>query len=122
MSINDGEFDDLMPHTIKVTSKSAKDDFTYDTFDPATERFHKCLIDESQSVQRNANGVNLQSGLVAYVIAKPIGSSEPRDILASDKVEIVYPTVYAARVRPIASISRHFWVDGSLHNLEVKFT
>lgn len=117
-----GEFDSLMPHKIKVTSKSVKDDFTYDVWDLETERTYACLIDESTSIQQNADGVTLGIGIVAYVDAIPIGKIEPENILDSDKVDIILPVMFSTRWRPIVSIARHFWIDGKLDNLEVKLS
>lgn len=115
------EFEDVMPHVVKVTSKSTKDDFGYEGWDTATARSYRCLIDENQSVQRNSEGVNLSMGLVAYVLAIPIDKTEPQDILMTDKVEIVLPKEYS-RIRPLTSIARHWWTDGKLDNLELKFS
>lgn len=116
-----GEWSDLAPHRVRVTSKGSKDDFSYDTFDPATERIYECLIDENESVQKSAAGVNLQSGLVAYVLAVPLGEKEPQDILLSDKAEILVPAQFS-RLRPLAGVSRHFEQNGKLHNLELKWS
>lgn len=122
MSDTASEWSAMMPHRIQVTSKSTKDDFTYDSWDASTIRTYMCLIDESDTIQRTAGGVNLNIGLTAYVLAIPVGLLVPYNILASDKVEILLPTIYASRLRPIVSISRHFWVDGSLDNLEVRLS
>lgn len=116
------EFLELMPHIIKVTSKSLKDDFSYNAFDLKTVRTYRCLVDENDNIQKTPDGVTLGIGITAYANAIPIGETEARDILPTDKVEVVLPVQYATRLRPVKSISRHWWIDGTLHNMEVRLS
>lgn len=113
------EFAEMCPHRIRVTSKAAKDDFTYDSWDAASERTYMCLVDESDTIQRDNSGVTLRVGLTAYALAIPINETEPHDIMATDKVEILSPTNYSSRTRPVVSLARHYWVTGELHNITV---
>jgi len=120
MSMGADEFLDLMPNEIQVTSKSTRDDFAYEAWDAATTRSYRCLIDDSDIVQVTVDGVNLNIGLTAYVNAIPIGHTTPVDIFESDQVSVISPVFYSNRVHPIGSLARHYWTDGSLHNMEVR--
>lgn len=115
------DFADLMPHRLKVTVEGALDDYGYPV-GLGSELTYMCLVDDTQTTRRNKDGVELMSGLVAYVNAVPIDGTTPVEIKnLGEKIELVTPALYAG-VRPVTSISRHYDETGLLHNMEVRFS
>lgn len=115
------EFDDLMNHRIKVTSRSGIDDYGQVTYDPATARTYPCLLNVDENIQRDISGTTVGIALTAYVRAIPVGATTPQLILETDKVEITTPAgVYP--LRPVASIATHYDETGQPHNQVVRFS
>jgi hypothetical protein len=146
MATANEEFSDLMPHRIKVTkyvedeSTPELGDIQYDDYgypinpeqmptdpeSPAVDESltYMCLIDDTTSVARNADGEQITVALTAYVAPVPLESTdgEPVDIPNTSRVEILTPY---QTVRPVKSIERHYDSEdgvGMLHNIVLRFT
>jgi len=118
MAIGD-EFDELMLHRITVTSFAGKDKYGRDTVG-SNSRVYKCLLTVRETKTSNAGGVNISMQNVAYIKAIPIGGTVPVDIDEKDQIIVTSPANWPQR--PLASISRNYDTDGTLHNIEVGFS
>ena len=119
------EFADMMPHLVKVTSSGGGYDDYGNPIEGTNERTYKCLIDDTTSTVRSADGEQITVALTAYVWPVPVESEDglPVDIESTDDVEILQP-------RPdehpnLTSVERHYYSDdgvGFLHNIVLRFT
>jgi hypothetical protein len=117
------EFDDLMPHVIKVT-KTVRNDYGKQVIGTDPPRQYKCLIDDSTTTVRDVSGEEVTVALTAYVWAVPIDSLDgnPVDIEDTEIVEIITPR---PETRTLTGIERHYYSDrgiGYLHNLTLRFS
>lgn len=124
MSTNAHEFDDLMPHVIKVYKNAGANDYGKETADPNTIRQYRCLVDDSTTTVRNAGGQEVTVALTIYVWPIPIGSAAelPVDIEDNEIVEVITPR---PQTRTLVGIERHYdSVDGVgyLHNITLRFS
>lgn len=122
MTTANEEFSDLMPHRIKVTDFTGLDDYGR-PIEPGVPRTYRCLIDDSTTIQRDAEGREVTVALTAYVAPVPIGAEDnvPVDIEKRATVEILSPR---PQTRSLQSIERHYDSEdgvGMLHNLVLRF-
>jgi hypothetical protein len=124
MTTANGEFDDLMPHRIKVTGTG--DDIGDDgkPINTGGSRTYICLIDDTTTTKRDASGTEVTIALTAYVAPVPVGSEtgEPVDIKSEEKIELIDPP---QGIKHINSIERHYDAEnglGMLHNIVVRFS
>lgn len=104
------EWDDLMPHNIRVRRTYTMDNFAKRTFTGAYTTY-KCLFDDNVRILRTSEGEMVTISRTAYV--------NTRGEEISDDDEITFPD---GSVRPIVGIATHYDTDGSIHNVEVVFS
>lgn len=117
------EWDDMMPHTLEVRSATGVNAQGRPTYVGATMKKFKCLVDGGSKVVRNEQGAVVSVEITAYtwgVPFDPAGQTVPVAVKDTDEVRIVAPGYNA--IRPVVSVSTHFWQDGNLHNQEVRFS
>lgn len=118
------EFTDLMPHLVKVTSAgTGYDDYGKPVTGTNIRSYH-CLIDDSTTTVRNADGEEVTVALTAYVWPIPVDATDnvPVDIESSATVEILSPR---PETRTLTSIERHYYSEdgsGYLHNIVLRFS
>lgn len=124
MATANDEFRDLMPHRIEVTSVEAGN--TYDDYGrpvgevPST-RTYACLLDDTTTTVRTAEGTSINVALTAYVAPVPLGKTEVVDIGSDDSVKILDPYEKVVQVK---NIERHYDSEdgvGELHNIVLRF-
>lgn len=128
MTTANEEFDDLMPHRIKVTPEVAEGEpEQYDDegnpINQGVPRIYMCLLDDTTTETRTADGTEVSIVLTAYTAPVPIGSEtgEPVDIDENDDIEVTVP--YEKKMT-INNIERHYDSEdgvGMLHNIVVRF-
>jgi len=124
MAIRD-EWDDMMPHRIKVVSKSGRNVYGRPVQDLNTARVYRCLFDSTETITRTAQGVEVSVGLTAYAKGTPENIDGWVRIEESDTVTILGPEeggVTQELTRPVISVAHHFDQDGSLHNQTIRFS
>lgn len=122
MTTTADEFNDLMPHVITVKNKLPADDYGEDTYDEASLRQYRCLVDDSTTTTRTADGESVSVTLTTYVNSVPIGESFAIPIPEDAYVEFTPPPNGQPKTRPLKSIESHYWKDGTLHNQVLRFT
>jgi hypothetical protein len=112
------QFWDMTPHRIQVTSHDKRDDEGNETLDPETARVYRCLISDTESLARSAQGGILGVTKQAWCLGTPLDAVEPVEIDTEDSVEFISP---ADSPRPIAQIEKYYDETGGLHNMVVHF-
>jgi len=112
------EFWDMTPHRIKVTSYGKRDNEGNRVLDPGTERTYRCLISDTDSLARDAQGAILGVTRQAWCLGTPEGGTESVEIDTEDSVEFVNPEKLT---RPIAQIEKYYDETGGLHNMVIHF-
>lgn len=121
MTTANEEFSDLMPHRIEVQGAATSYDDYGKPVAGEAPRVYRCLIDDTTTTARTADGTSITVALTAYVAPVPIGGSGPVDIGSDESVRITNPYDRAMKVK---SIERHWDAEdgkGMLHNLVVRF-
>lgn len=116
------DFLDLMPHVITVKDKNPPDDYGEDSYDDDSERQYRCLVDDSTTTARTADGVMVTVALTIYVNSIPIGSSGPVAIPRDAQVVMTPPPMGMPSTRPLNSVDSHYDETGALHNQVLRFT
>jgi len=111
-------FWDVTPHRIKVTSHGKRDNEGNQVLEPGTERTYRCLISDTESLARDAQGAILGVTKQAWTLGTPVDGTEPVEIDTEDFVEFVTPEDPS---RPIAQIEKYYDETGGLHNMVVHF-
>ena len=123
MATANEEFLDLMPHRIQVTGAGTGNDDYGQPVNPGAPRVYRCLIDDTTTEVRTADGTSVTVALTAYVAPVPIGGNPlvPVDIKESESIRLLDPY---EKDMEINSIERHYDSDmgvGMLHNIVVRF-
>lgn len=123
MTTANEEFSDLMPHQIEISGSGGTDDYGQ-PIEGANKRVYRCLIDDTTTETRTADGTTVTVALTAYVAPVPIGEIGPVDIKETESAIILSPDE-SKGPKTINSIERHYDSDmgiGMLHNLVVRFS
>lgn len=123
MATANDEFEDLMPHQIKVYGAPTKYDDNGKPIQTTGERNYRCLVDDSSTTVRNFDGTEVTIAMTAYVAPVPLESNDgvPVDIEADEIVEFVSPR---QQTRKVVVIQRHYDSTlgvGELHNIVLGF-
>lgn len=121
MTTANEEFEDLMPHRIEVKGAGTGSDDYGQPVNVGASRVYRCLIDDTTTEVRTADGTSVTVALTAYVAPVPIGETEAVDIKESETIRLLLPY---DQVMEINSVERHYDSDmgvGMLHNIVVRF-
>jgi hypothetical protein len=113
------EFWDVTPHRIQVTSYGKRDNEGNRVLEPSTARTYRCLISDTESLARNAQGAILGVTKQAWCLGTPLDATAPVEIDTEDAVKFITPV---DPERPIAQIEKYYDETGALHNMVVHFS
>lgn len=123
MTTANEEFLDLMPHRIEVEGPGEGYDDYGEPVTGAEKRVYACLVDDSTTTVRTADGTSVTVALTAYVAPVPIGGDGPVDILEGETIKILAVGGLKEDRVQINSVERHFDSEdgvGMLHNIVVR--
>lgn len=104
------EWNDMMPHRIKVRGPGAVNKYGREDFSGAFVTY-RCLFDDTIQIFRNSQGEDVTVRRTAYI------NPEGNPITEDDEIVFMDGTK-----RPVVSIQTAYDVDGSIHNITVSFS
>ena len=129
MTTANDDFEDLMPHRIEVVGESAVKP-TYDEWGQPVEigeapskRTYRCLIDDTTTTIRTAEGENINVSLTAYVAPVPMESNDGQPVNIESDEEIWLTDPFTKKMT-VKNIERHYDSEdgvGMLHNIVLRF-